>query len=156
MKKLLAWYCEDSDPGVHGGIDWLLRQKWKECNKTEELDSIDEHKIKEIKELDSIAWRRRRKWKECDQTKELDRRDPEPAGKPPNGPSWWYINCQKQTFAVVPGPVEFCMGSPEYETDRDDDENQHHKRIDRSFAIATKEVTVAQYLRFLEDNRKSP
>ena len=25
---LLAWYREDPDPGVHGGIDWLLRQKW--------------------------------------------------------------------------------------------------------------------------------
>ena len=46
------------------------------------------------------------------------------------------------------------MGSPENEADRDADEIPHRKRIDRSFAIAIKEVTVAQYAKFLEENPK--
>jgi formylglycine-generating enzyme required for sulfatase activity len=117
LKKLLAWYCKDPDPGVHGGIDWLLRQRW---GLGADLDRLDK----------ALAG--------PDFPKDRD----------------WYVNGQGQTFAVVRGPVEFCMGSPEYETDRDDDENQHHKRIDRSFAIATKEVTVAQFLRSLERNQE--
>jgi formylglycine-generating enzyme required for sulfatase activity len=44
------------------------------------------------------------------------------------------------------------MGSPEDEAGRTVTETRHHRRIDRSFAIATEEVTVAQYIRFLEDN----
>src|SRR5262249_11219374 len=25
---LLGWYATDPDPGVHGGLDWLLRRRW--------------------------------------------------------------------------------------------------------------------------------
>jgi formylglycine-generating enzyme required for sulfatase activity len=113
---LRRWYHDDPDPGVHGGIDWLLRQRW---NQVQELDRID---------------------------KEL-------AG--PNLPKDrdWYVNGQGQTFAVIRGPVEFRMGStPESDAERETDEVQHRRRIDRSFAIATKEVTVAQYARFLNEN----
>ena len=31
----------------------------------------------------------------------------------------WYVNGQGQTFAVIEGPVEFRMGSPPTETERD-------------------------------------
>jgi hypothetical protein len=48
--------------------------------------------------------------------------------------------------------VEFKLGSPPAEKDRDDDESQHRKRIDWSFAIAAKPVTVEQFLRFLPDH----
>ena len=44
------------------------------------------------------------------------------------------------------------MGSPEGEADRDQDEIPHRARIGRSFAIATRPVTVAQYARFLDQN----
>src|SRR3954464_15735515 len=45
------------------------------------------------------------------------------------------------------------MGStPESDAERESDEVPHLRRIDRSFAIATKEVTVAQYARFLSEN----
>ena len=99
LKKLLAWYCKDPDPGVHGGIDWLLRQRWKEWDQTKELDGID------------------LKLAGQDLPKDRD----------------WYVNGQGQTFAMVRGPVEFRMGSPDRETDRDADETQHPKRIgDRS------------------------
>ena len=51
-------------------------------------------------------------------------------------------------MAVVPGSVEFLMGSPASESGRSPDEQLHRKRIGRTFAIATKPVTVAEFLRF--------
>jgi hypothetical protein len=59
------------------------------------------------------------------------------------------------TMAVLRGPVEFQMGSPENEVGRNPatdspDETQHTARIPRSFAISIHEVTVAQFQRFLD------
>jgi len=66
------------------------------------------------------------------------------------GPRRWLVNSQGQTFAVIDGPVEFRMGSPPNEPDRDADETPHPRVIPRRFAIADKEVTVAQYERFVQ------
>ena len=61
----------------------------------------------------------------------------------------WFVNGEGQTYAVVRGPVEFTLGSPESEPGRVAvNEPAHRKRIGRSFAIGTKEVTVAEFLRF--------
>jgi formylglycine-generating enzyme required for sulfatase activity len=59
-------------------------------------------------------------------------------------------------MVVIPGPVEFLMGSPETEKGREagpkgDVEPQHPMRIDRSYAIAAKEVTLEQFRRFRQD-----
>jgi formylglycine-generating enzyme required for sulfatase activity len=51
----------------------------------------------------------------------------------------WYINKQEQTLAIIRGPVEFVMIERKA---------RHNQRIDRSFAIASREVTVEQFLRF--------
>jgi formylglycine-generating enzyme required for sulfatase activity len=64
----------------------------------------------------------------------------------------WFVNGQGQTLAVVRGPVEFDMGSPETEPDRHEGETLHRVRIPRSFAIATRPVTVKQFLKFEEDH----
>ena len=63
-------------------------------------------------------------------------------------PRQWYVTGQAQTMVVISAPVEFLMGSPATESDRKRDEAQHHTRIDRSFAIASKEVTADEFLRF--------
>jgi len=56
---------------------------------------------------------------------------------------------------VIPGPVTFQMGSPETERDRSPQiETRHRRRIPRSFALATKEVTVAEFRLFLDANPK--
>ncbi|MCI0462942.1 MAG: formylglycine-generating enzyme family protein, partial [Gemmataceae bacterium] len=61
----------------------------------------------------------------------------------------WYVNGQGQTLVVIPGPVEFWMGSPGPEPGRiPANESLHRKRIRRSFALGAKEVTVEQFLRF--------
>jgi formylglycine-generating enzyme required for sulfatase activity len=53
-----------------------------------------------------------------------------------------------QAMVVIPGPVEFLMGSPPTEVGRQDNEVQHNKRIGRTFAIAAKSVTVEEYRKF--------
>jgi len=54
----------------------------------------------------------------------------------------WYTTRQGQTMVVVPGPVEFMGGEP-----------LRTVRIDQSFAIADKDVTIEQYRRFRKDHR---
>jgi formylglycine-generating enzyme required for sulfatase activity len=64
----------------------------------------------------------------------------------------WFLTSQSQTMVIIPGPVTFLMGSPLNEQYRTDDELQHQVTIPRSFAISTKEITVAQFQKFLEAN----
>jgi formylglycine-generating enzyme required for sulfatase activity len=65
----------------------------------------------------------------------------------------WYVNSQGQTLAVVRDPAPFLMGSPGDEPHhRRGEEVPHTVRIGRSkarsYAIATREVTVEEYQRF--------
>jgi formylglycine-generating enzyme required for sulfatase activity len=63
----------------------------------------------------------------------------------------WFVNGQGQTFALIEGPVEFRMGSPPTETERiAGNEPLRQVVIPRRFAVATKEVSVAQFQRFLK------
>ena len=65
----------------------------------------------------------------------------------------WYVNKQGQTFAVIEGPVEFLMGSPSSEPDRNASKEILHRRIiPRRFVIAAQEVSVEQYQRFMKQN----
>jgi formylglycine-generating enzyme required for sulfatase activity len=64
----------------------------------------------------------------------------------------WFVNGQGQTFTLIEGPVEFHMGSPPNEPDRDANETPHRRAIPRGFAITAKEVTVEQYQRFVKEN----
>ncbi len=64
----------------------------------------------------------------------------------------WYVNGQGQTMIVIPGPVEFVMGSPKDEAMRRDHEPQHTERFPTGFEIGATEVTIAQFEPFLEDH----
>jgi formylglycine-generating enzyme required for sulfatase activity len=67
-------------------------------------------------------------------------------------PKQWYVNGQRQTLVLVRQPEEFWMGSPGQEVGRLAlHECLHRVRIPRSFAIATKEVTVAQFKQWRSD-----
>ena len=72
-------------------------------------------------------------------------------GKVESERQWYLINTNQHSMTLFPGPVEFTMGSPETESDRRNVEALHRSSINRNFAIATKEVTVAQFRRFVED-----
>ena len=82
--------------------------------------------------------------------------DRELAGRPARNRSW-YVSREGQTFVILRGPVEFRMGAAPGEvsgrlSSDAADEPLHTVRIPRSFAIATKEVTVADFQRFLDAN----
>jgi formylglycine-generating enzyme required for sulfatase activity len=64
----------------------------------------------------------------------------------------WFVTkteTNQHTFAMLPGPVEFMMGSPSDAPDRAQNESLHRVRIDRTVAMATTEVTVQQFQEFL-------
>ena len=122
--KLLRWYRDDPDAGIHAAIDWLLRYG-KQGETPRKLD-----------------------WQQTDNLDVIDR---ELAGRPA-GSRNWYVTKQGHTMIMIRGPVEFVMGAPEYEPGRTQDEIQHRVRIPRSLSIASKEVTVAQFQRFLQAN----
>jgi serine/threonine protein kinase/formylglycine-generating enzyme required for sulfatase activity len=69
----------------------------------------------------------------------------------------WYVTPDGQTMAIIPGPMTFTMGTPEQEVPwRAIEEKRHQIRIERSFAIATKEVTFRQFHRFRSEQERDP
>jgi serine/threonine protein kinase/formylglycine-generating enzyme required for sulfatase activity len=132
LPKLQALYRTDADPGLHAASEWLLRT-WKQ-----------EAWLKQVNE--EWAADKDQREKRFEGLRQLVKKDE--AKTPPQ----WYVNGQGQTFVVIPGPVEFVMGSPESEKDRNTIEIPHKKRIGRSFAIASKSVTLAEY-RSLTNNK---
>ena len=124
IKKLLIWYRDDPDPGIHAAIDWLFRHD-KEGT---ERRHIDWAQVAALKRIDTTSRR-----------------------LGPEGTRKWYVNREGQTMVVIPGPVEFRMGSPPVESDRREGERAHRRRIGRSFAIASKPITVEEFQRFLKE-----
>lgn len=61
------------------------------------------------------------------------------------GQRQWYMNRQGQTMMMVPQPGVVWLGDDGFVFA---DEKRHQRRINRSFAIASKEVSVDQFLRF--------
>ena len=96
----------------------------------------------------AAAWTLRQ-WGQQAKLKELDA---ELSKLKDRGNRRWFVNSQGQTFAVIEGPVEFRMGSPPTETERLSSEILHRRIIPRRFAIATQEVTVEQYQKFVKEN----
>ncbi|MBI1915474.1 MAG: formylglycine-generating enzyme family protein [Planctomycetes bacterium] len=134
VQQVQEMYRTVDDPGLHAAAEWLLRQ-WKEeawLRQTNEAGAKD--KPQREKWLEGIR-------QELAKTASRERKRPE--GR------HWYVNGQGQTMVVIPGPVEFVMGSPPTEEGRGGVESQHRKRIGRTFALAATSVTKEQFLRFL-------
>jgi len=142
VRQIQDIYRTAPDPGLHGATEWLLCS-WNQypwLKQTNEGWAKDKEKREQT--LDDVSTQSRR-----------------PAAAPegtPAAPPRWYVTDQAQTMVVIPGPVEFLLGSPTTEARRPDGptgkvETQHTKRIMRSFAIAAKEVTMGQFRRFHKD-----
>lgn len=86
-----------------------------------------------------------RRWDEAARLEKIDQEIDK--GKAP-GSRRWSINGEKQTFAIINGPLEFAMGSPPTESGHVDAELLHQARIKRRYAIGTKEITNDEYARF--------
>ena len=103
----------------------------------------------------AIDWLLREQWGMAKEVAAIDAELAKAAIPVPPAGKDWFVNGQGQTFAVVRGPVEFSIGSPLAEPDRSDDELPLRRRIPRSFAVATKEVTVDQFLRYKQGHEWS-
>jgi hypothetical protein len=66
--------------------------------------------------------------------------------------SGWRVSRTGRTLAVIRGPVEFQIGSPPDEPRRDAREDRSPRRIPYAYEIATHEVTVAEFRKFLPDH----
>ena len=132
LPKLQTIYRTDTDPGLHAAAEWLLRTWKQEAWLNQVNEGWAKDKEQQAKRLEGI----RRQLKASK------------AASAPGIPPQWYVNGQGQTMVVIPGPVEFVMGSPTSEAGRVPHENQHRRRIGRTFALAAKSVTLAEYHRF--------
>lgn len=95
------------------------------------------------------------KWNKIDQIEKLDSELAQLGSEveyDKDGEKAWYINSQGQTFSIIDA-TEFAMGSPDSEKGRRPEEAIHQRRINRRIAVATKEVTVAQWRLFFEDTK---
>jgi len=79
----------------------------------------------------------------------------------------WFVNGQQQTMVAIPGPLEFSMGLSVADTlyfaERDimssywtEHDRIHPCRINRTFAVAAKPVTVEQFSRFKATHEQTP
>jgi serine/threonine protein kinase/formylglycine-generating enzyme required for sulfatase activity len=131
MVKVQELYQTAPDPGLHAAAEWLLRQWEREDwlkRMNDEWASNQEQRAKRLENIGKLL------------AKEKDKTPPQ-----------WFVNTQGQTFVVIPGPVEFMMGSPPLEKGREKDEVQHKRKIDRAVAIGNKSVTLEQYRKLTKD-----
>ena len=120
LPRLLQWYRDDPDPGMHAALDWLLRQG------------------REGKDERPLAW---------EQAPTLDAINAGLRGKR-DEKKRWYVGPDGETMVVL-GPAEFDMGSLPSEDGHESDETLHRRRIGRTFALAAHEVSVRQFRQFL-------
>jgi formylglycine-generating enzyme required for sulfatase activity len=128
LPKVQDLYRTATDPGLHGSAEWLLRtwqqESWlKQTNAAWAQDK--EQREKRLRGLQQLLTQDKEK-----------------------APPQWYVNSQGQPMVVLPGPVEFRMGSPSTEEGHTPVELPHQQRIGRTFAIAAKAVTLEQYRKF--------
>jgi formylglycine-generating enzyme required for sulfatase activity len=130
VRRMQELYRTAEDPGLHAAVEWLLRQP--PCQQEQWLRQTNE------------AWAK----DEATQGKRLQEIKQVLAKERGRAAPRWYVNGQGQMMVVIPGPVEFMMGSPPTEVGRSPNELQHKRRIGRTFALAAKPVTLEQYRKF--------
>ena len=91
LPKLQEIYRKDADPGLHAAANGCCgsgKRRWlKQIN--DEWAKDKEQREKRLEGIKQVL------------TKDKEKTPPQ-----------WYVNGQGQTMVVIPGPVEFMMGSP--------------------------------------------
>jgi formylglycine-generating enzyme required for sulfatase activity len=97
-----------------------------------------------------------RRWHRDDLIDQADKQFPRTVNPDKTPDRGWFVSPGGQTFVVLRGPLTFRMGSPAHEADRFDNEALHTRRIGRSLAVATTEVTDAQFRKFRPNHDPEP
>ncbi|RLS84296.1 MAG: hypothetical protein DWI06_03730 [Planctomycetota bacterium] len=128
IPSLKEIYVNEPDAGLHSSTEWLLKI-WSQQSFINQANNSwkDERgsSLKRQREIKNLL--------EDGKSKPLPQ---------------WYVNGQGQTMVVIPGPVEFMMGSQLGEAGGNNSETQHKRQIGRSFEISNKAVTLAHYKKF--------
>ena len=123
IAALLQWYGNDPDAEVHSSIAWLFAAQDPDVAR----HRIDWHQASTIEALDSAL------------------------RKAPRSDHAWRETVMGHTMMAIHPTAPFTMGAPLTEARSDSNELPHEVRIPRAFAIASKEVSVAQFQQFLRE-----
>lgn len=97
----------------------------------------------------AVEWLLRR-WQQFESlqqmTQDLEQNEPQ-RRQSADRPKQWFVNSLSQSYTVIE-PDHFHMGSPDTEAGREPNELQHPQEIVRPFAMATKEITKAEWRKF--------
>jgi len=141
-QTLIGLYRNDPDSEVHSTIDWLLRHK----NDHPSPAAFFQEDYPFIHSNEGASQPR----PDWEQRATLETIDHELSGK--SSPERrWFINSEGHTMVVIHPAGSFQMGSPPNEPRRDVGENPRVVRVPRNFAISNKEVSTAQFQRYLND-----
>jgi serine/threonine protein kinase/formylglycine-generating enzyme required for sulfatase activity len=150
--KLLLSYRADPDPGLHAAIDWLLRHgregdvprkiDWGQAEALARIDGASAL-LRDKVQVGGVLAAAPAGPLHLLLALHLGPEEGGRAGQAPDARRRWYVNGQGHTLVVFAKPFEFKMGWPPGK--------QHLQRIDHSFAIATKQVTIRQFRKFTED-----
>lgn len=119
VRQLAEWYANDPKSAIHSACGWLLRH-WGEDELADDVDQTP------------LAYDPQREWF----VTEVKYGEDDSAKK------------DHFTFIVFP-PGRFMMGSPRHEEGRSFDETLRGVQIEHPFALCDREITNAQYGRFL-------
>ncbi len=127
LAKTLQQQCDGDDAGLHAAANWLR-------------DRLIEKKL-----MPPVA--------------NATLRDEKSALASKSATPTWYATGQRHEMVVFRGPIDFAMGAPANDPDReggalDETERRQPVHIARSFAIASEEVTVDQFLAAWADLKK--
>jgi len=125
LPKVIAFYKDDPDPGVHAASEWMLRM-WQQ-----------DDWLREVNET----------WRQAGRERFDTVVTPLVHGGTGALPQW-YVSEAGQAMVVIPGPVEFLMGASLDDELSNFNDPVHPKRIGRTYAIASKQVTIEQYRDF--------
>ncbi|MCA9196521.1 MAG: SUMF1/EgtB/PvdO family nonheme iron enzyme [Planctomycetales bacterium] len=123
IERLVAIYERETDPGLRSASEWLLRKLRMDSRITETDTQLSQWNV--VKSAERIS-------------------------TDSQNVCGWCINSQRQMMVILEPKEPFLMGSPTNEPGRLELERQHWRRIDRIFAISSKQVTVQQYRSFLD------
>jgi formylglycine-generating enzyme required for sulfatase activity len=147
---------EETDPSVRQGLLLALGEYGADQRAEVTRGPLVERPLRDYRDdpdpgvHSAAAWLLRR-WEMAERLARIDQELIKASpGRPPGDVTKprWEVNGQGQTFAVIPAPGQFEIGSPADEKGRFENEDRRRVQIDYPFAVALKLVTVAEFKKF--------